>query len=159
MMDTERIAAALAEAGDNKTVTVDGMRYRYWFDPDPGTTINDFDCYGKTEIVRASDGVSRRPSSFDGSARIINRDRGWHTWWQPPTDIHADEIDNTLRLVCDIVEHGFRLVIVERLAGDDAYGCPIVTDYQSYGGIEPFPSDEDIRYHIESVLDFMAGGV
>lgn len=158
-MDTDKIADALVAAGSDTIVTVDGTRWRFRFDADEDTRINDFDCYGKIETVRSYDGRSTRPATFDGRARILSREYGWHTWWQPPTDI-SDSPDHTFRLLRDIWDYGFTRVVVERLAdNDDAYGRPVVLEYHGIGGIEPFPDDSDIRYYVWETLDTMSVGV
>jgi hypothetical protein len=69
-------------------------------------------------------------------------------WWQPPDDLRKGwvtyEHKATLRqAVQDILNYGYQVFVVELCKGVDAYGRPVVVDYGSLGGIEPFMSDED----------------
>lgn len=144
--------AAEMVAHREQPVTVDGETWRLRIDGDCDTSINDFDCYGKIETVRSYDGRSTRPAAFDGKARILDRTWGWHTWWQPPSDLTTDQIDEQFKFVEMIYREGFYLLIVEHINGTDAYGEPIVVDYTTLGAIDPDHDDSDL---VEYVVDMI----
>jgi hypothetical protein len=82
-------------------------------------------------------------------------------WWQPPsfdkwsiTQWYSDsEYRNTLRnQVREILDFGFRILILEVCSGEDAYGNPIVQDYATIGGVEPLISDETTEDYVYEML-------
>lgn len=106
---------------------------------DGGFTINDFDCYGRTEWVN-KDGLGRhtRPECMNGDARVIDTGRGAACWWQPPADVAAEYIPSILKEVLGIHQFGFQIYTLELLRGADVYGRDIVVEAVTIGGIEPF---------------------
>lgn len=120
-----------------------GRTLRLLITPDDGFTINEFDCYGRTEWVSKNWlGHHTRPESMDGQARVISSDYRSVCWWQPPADIAAEHISEILKSVRDIQEFGFQVWTLELLNGTDAYGRDVVVSYSTTGGIEPF-TDSD----------------
>ena len=117
--------------------------------PDENTLINDYeDCYGRIEPVVYSKytGYSKpRPNGFDGSAEIIRSHHNDPYWWQPPKDIIRDRkaMDITRNVLREILDFGMHCWVLEMCNGSDAYGNPIVHDYQSICGLEPLMSHED----------------
>jgi hypothetical protein len=147
---TELVAA-------ERVTLADGRLLRLCRDHDTDTSINDYDCYGRVEPVREQPHSYRdapRPEGFDGAAVKIIDAWGDRWWWQPTLELwgtpraewHADaerrrrEIDN----VRDLLTWGFGILRVELCQGTDAYGRPIVVDYATVGGIEPFGDDTDV---------------
>ncbi len=51
------------------------------------------------------------------------------------------------------MEYGFSVLLLELLSGEDAYGRPIVMDVASLGGIEPFPSGDDLAEIVRDLAD------
>lgn len=147
-MDIETALAELTEHGD--TVEHDGVTYRLGVEPDMDYTINDFDCYGRTERYSHDWRDWRdtsRPDDMDGNAEKIDFYDGW-IWWQPPSaecgtqrgEPGFDALRNTVR---EILRWGFESLILEQLDGDtDAYGCGVVRNYASISGVEPMASGE-----------------
>lgn len=126
-----------------------GFTLRFRQEPDEFTTMNDFDCYGRTEWSPNNryTGNTHRPDGFDGMAEKLVTDRGNTLWWQPPAGCKDDRrqwhTDKTYQramrqTVRDIVEYGFVSYVVELVNGTDAYGRPIVVDFACVGGVEPF---------------------
>lgn len=123
---------------------------RATIDYDYGTTINDFDCYGKVFPVSRNTWngrIAARPAECDGAAEIITFDRGESAWWQPPVFDKADrrywhtnpDYRRKLRSqVRDLLDFGFYVLRVELCRGTDVYGRPIVIDFSTLAGIEPF---------------------
>ena len=128
---------------DGDTVDLDDgrtLRLRVEFDQD--TTINDFDCYGKTERYCHDywrEGRTLRPDDFTGNAEKIQVDRGLWIWWEPPADgpkRGTPEFRQFRGTVTDLVSYGFVLVGLELCEGTDAYNRPVVVDVTWLGGVE-----------------------
>ena len=146
---------ALALANDETVKLSNGMTLRFRRTPDHDTTLNEFDCYGKTEWVPAGD--RSRPAGFDGMAEKIWSYNDW-CWWQPPADLrsgwHNYEHKNSLRTtVRNIVSFGFDIYWLELCHGTNAYGDPIVVEYTVMGGNEPLQSDDDVA---DTLIDMAA---
>jgi len=144
----------LADAGDKTIVEYAGARWRFRIEPDYDTSINDYDCYGRVAPVVSRYGQQQeRPDGFDGGAEILSWRGHERYWWQPYDVTDAVYRSATRQTVCDILEYGFLMLFVERLRDeDDAYGRPVVDDYSVVGGIEPFPSDDDLSDLISDVV-------
>lgn len=115
--------------------------------PDDDTRVGDFDCYGKVEHLWRTSGHTQRPNGFDGMAEKIHTGRDEY-WWQPPADLRSGWVGSEIRpqlrnLVRDILTYGFSVYKVELCRGTDAYNSPVVVDYATIGGIEPFGDDDD----------------
>lgn len=136
-------------------------------DYDHGTTINDFDCYGKVFPVSRNTWngrIAARPATCDGAAEIITFDRGETVWWQPPVFDKADrrywhtnpdyrrEVRNKVE---DLLVYGFYLLRVELCRGTDVYGRPIVIDFSTLGGLEPFIAPKDLALLIIEIASEM----
>lgn len=77
--------------GDRDTIQLDDTHeLRLRIEPDPESSINDGDCYGRTERY-CHDYHERapRPADMDGSARKIQVSRGEWIWWQPADDLRS----------------------------------------------------------------------
>src|SRR5690606_24725464 len=91
-------------------------------EPDEHTSINDFDCYGKSEFGTMNGYWQVRPDGMDGAASVIRYDRHGSLWWQPPADWASltPEVQTDLRhRVRELIEFGFRVGIIT------AYGTAI----------------------------------
>jgi hypothetical protein len=147
-MDTTELMVqelATADYGSESVVKMDDgrvIRCRVEIDDIPASEhINDADGWGKVseyayDYHRA--GNTPRPDGFDSNAEKIQVDRGAWMWWQPPTDVartdpHFAEVRQEVR---DLLEMGFRGVVLELCNGIDAYGRPIVTEVASLWGID-----------------------
>ena len=89
-VDVDAIVDAIVSSdrfeSDDETLTV-----RLTREHDPDVSLTDYDYWGKSEAARHNyNGYAPRPSDMDGSARIVWRDRGQATWWQPPADVVND---------------------------------------------------------------------
>ena len=159
------LAKALIDAGEGELVPAPwGGHVRYRLEPDETASLDDFDCYGKTQWSRRQDRdiwingdprVSVRPDGFDGAARILISDRSNDLWWQPPADWHtltADVQKQMIRLIDDILNFGFSTLVLEHCSGKNAYGSPIVVNYQTVGGIEPLADDAYLLTVVEDML-------
>ena len=133
---------------------------RLRFEPDQDYGINDYDSDGRIEWTRRNDYGAVRPSTMDGSARVIDTDYPYSLWWQPPgKEIIGDTPwdDATMRReesrVRDLVRFGFQGIILEVLQGEDAYRRPVVVGVASLWGIE---WDVDAVYLAGVVSDLAA---
>jgi hypothetical protein len=123
----------------------DGRCLRLRIEPDDLNPFEDFDCYGKLAQGRRHEDTGReiRPDGFDGNAEKLSM-RSGGIWWQPPSDgpkRGTDDFAELRRLVLDLDEFGMVSVKLEILDGKDAYGQPIVVNFASMGGIEPYPGE------------------
>lgn len=119
----------------------DGRTLRLRIEPDTDSSVNDYDCYGKTsqyayDYVR--DSHAPRPDGFDGNAEKIEVDRGYWVWWQPPKDIprSSEHFPKFRQNVIDLLQMGFMSVGLEVLDGTDAYNQSIVVETQWLGGVD-----------------------
>jgi len=149
---TLRLDDALAESltDDGDTVEHDGRTFRLRISHDCDATVNDFDCYGRTE--RYSHGYrdrdTQRPDDMDGNAEKLDFHDGW-IWWQPPArdagPQRAEPAFGELRArVLEIVRWGFTVVFLEELGAADAYGRAVVVNYACIGAVEPFTRGADL---------------
>lgn len=80
-------------------------------------------------------------------------------WWQPAEDLKHDPelVKATARIVRDLLEFGWQVVIVEVLdAESDAYGHLIVREVDSLGGVEwAAMTDEDRAGMVADILSMM----
>jgi hypothetical protein len=100
-----------------------------------------------------------RPDGFDGNAEKLSTSHGDRYWWQPPRGDYemtakrgSDEFNSFRQLVMDLVEWGYKGVVLELCDGADAYGRPVVSAVASLWGID---SLED-GYLAEVVKDLAA---
>ena len=145
--------------GDTETLP-DGRVLRLRFEPDQTHSVNDYESDGRIEWTRRNDYGAVRPSTMDGSARVIDTEWPYDLWWQPPgKEIIGDTPwdDDTMRReaarVADLVRYGFQGVILELCQGADAYGRPVVVGVASLWGIE---WDISADYLAEVVSDLAA---
>ena len=132
---------------DGKIELGDGEVLRFTELPDEDTRVGDYDCYGKVEHIWRGYGQSQRPNGFDGMAEKIHTGRD-EFWWQPPDDLRSgwatSETRSALRsVVRDILSYGFSIYKVEWCRGECVHGDPIIVDYATIGGVEPFADDDD----------------
>jgi hypothetical protein len=132
--------STLEDDGDTLTLD-DGRVLRLKIEVDQDASINDFDCYGRVnmERIRRNDyGHEMRPDGFTGNAEKLwyGNDGPW--WWEPPVDVkRSDPVFKSLRdNVRELLEFGFKGVILELLQGEDAYHRPIVVESASLWGID-----------------------
>lgn len=106
-------------------------------EPDPWTQLEDAgDIYGK--LIWSSE--RQRPPECDGSAVIINRERGSRLWWLPYRERHVVYNDPPLeRTVRRIAEDGFYMAILElKGPAQSLAGTHRVTlETVSVAGLEP----------------------
>lgn len=123
----------------------DGRQIRLKIEPDTDTTINHFDCYGKTSKIfdYYRERYSHRPDDMNGNAEKLQIGSGDWIWWQPPDPKETGapkrgtaEFAKMRQQVSDLLEFGFCGVILEVLDGRDAYHLPIVTDTASLWAID-----------------------
>lgn len=144
-MDTATIDLSdLAQDGDTLELA-DGRTLRVRVEPDQDHSVFDEEFWGEFEWVSRTNGYgyTERPDGFDGNAEILERDGASVLWWQPPRGDYAlsyprgtKEFAEFRRSVRDLLEYGFKGVILELLDGADAYGMPIVVEEQSLWGID-----------------------
>ena len=136
-----------------------GTTLRLREEPDNDTSLNDWDCYGKVEWLSGY-GSRNRPEHFNGMAEIMRTHRE-NYWWQPPSfdkqsiaQWYSDsEYRNSLRnQVREILDFGFRVLILEVCSGEDAYGNPIVKDYTTIGGVEPLIDDTTTEGYVYDMI-------
>lgn len=129
--------------------------------PDHHTEINDFDCYGKVSWCARNPYTghySPRPEGFDGMAEIVRTYNGEGAWWQPPADLRDTwnedtPLRNKLRTtVREILDYGFRALVLELLKGRDAYGNHIVVAYSNTNGIEPLMDRADVASVVSDMV-------
>lgn len=123
-----------------------GEYLRFTEEPDTGTWLGDFDCYGEVYHIWRG-GQSERPDGFDGMAEKIHTEYDSY-WWQPPADLkerwHDKELRNHLRdTVREILDYGFSIYKVEWCRGECVHGDPIIVEYATIGGVEPLADDDD----------------
>lgn len=141
---------------DGATAVIDGRTYRLVVTPDEGASINDYDCYGRFDYGIKSDGWSlRAPEDFDqerSELLSILNDVGF---WEPPAGFEdwPEPAQRALRhQVRDLVSFGFHVVTVERIDGTDAYGRPIVVDFDSVCGVDTTEPGE-LAYTAADLVD------
>lgn len=151
--DTEREAITTMTDDDDVTKLDDGRIVRLRIEPDSDASINDYDSDGRIEWTRGNSYGPVRPSDFTGRAQILDRNNGYHLWWEPYHDLTENQIRSERPRIRDLVEYGFCGYILELCDGTDAYGRPIVVDTASLWGIEPFA---DAAYTRELLGDLLA---
>lgn len=133
----------------------DGMTLRLRDEPDEFCTINEFsDCYGKVvfrDRNRYSGHGQNRPDDFDGRAEVV-RTFSDEFWWQPPSDVTKEHLPTLRNTVREILDWGFKTLVLEICEDTDAYGKSIVRDYTMLGGIEPMLDD---KYIMELLVDMV----
>src|SRR5665213_793852 len=122
-----------------------GQTLRLRVEVDEDYSINDYDSDGKTAWgTRDGDtGYERRPEGFTGAAEKLGiYDHGVSLWWQP-YDLKnmsirpgTPEWKQERARIRDLAEYGFKIVTLEVLEGEDAYGRPIVVKAASCGGVD-----------------------
>lgn len=151
----EQASEALDEDGATFDLG-DGRTLRLRVEPDDVNPFDEVDAYGKVEPVGrrlVERGFARRPDGFDGGACKLSYDRGEQVWWQPPRDVPADAMPALRRLVVDLLEHGWSVVIVELLADHvDAVGHRVVVETASLGAVD----DVTQPYLAEIVRDLLS---
>lgn len=134
-------------------------------DVGPLEQINGVDVYGRVGWGR-KDGYrsslyvgcqTKRPDGFDGRARVLLREGDLRLWWQPPATVPDGDLAHEAARVRDAVTYGFRVAFVELVDGRDAYGSPIVREFECLGALEwDWLDDESYRL---DVLEQLAGDV
>jgi hypothetical protein len=89
----------------------DDTRLTLIAEPDEDVSINDYDCYGRYELIDDRGRREPRPDGFDGAARKLwlpqNQGR---VWWQPPEGFHQlcpDDQRKTRDAIVDLIAFGF----------------------------------------------------
>lgn len=165
----------IADLVSNKSIELpNGTQLRYKLDNDDYTSIDDFpECYGNIVWVsHTHTHQHQRPEHFDGNAEMLYVGRGNSAcWWQPPLLDKAERqrwhTDSTWRktmrqTTIDIIEYGFYIMTLEVTKGTDAYGEPVVVDYTTIGGIEPYNTDSHLAELIYDMVqdldnDYLVG--
>lgn len=123
------------------------------------THINDYDCYGRIEW----DHGGRRPAGFDGSARVMMRDRSSRLWWQPYREgrLVYDE-PSSRQIVMDLLIFGFTLMSLQ-LWGPafDVLGVRhhVLVEEAVMGGVEPTPDTDAITSICSDLLADLQGRI
>jgi hypothetical protein len=145
---------------DGNTIELtDGRRLRMRIEVDQDASINDYEADGRVEWTRDNSYGSQRPADFTGRARNLDHSFGSTLWWEIPApemigDVWTDaEMRSQEARIRKLVEYGFSVVTLELLDGADAYGRPVVTQYQRLGGIDSVDNGE---YLTELVRDLLA---
>ena len=161
-MDVRELAEELAAS---EVVTLDdGRVVRLKIEHDGATNVNHFDCYGRVEYGRVDryTGWEVRPPTFDGTAVKMSVGRHESLWWMPylPTKedrrrwaTDADLRRRECRFMADLLEMGFAMYVIEVLGGSDAYGRPIVEDYDILAGCDSWDASD----HVDYLADMLAG--
>lgn len=129
---------------DGDVIDIGGGRsLRLRLEVDEGYSINDYDSDGKVAWGRKGqyDDREQRPEGFDGSAEKLGiYDHGVSLWWQPMKGLSIKRGTPEWRAersrIRDLAEYGFKVVILELLEGEDAYGRPIVIKSEATGGCD-----------------------
>ena len=141
---------------DGAIAVIDGRTYRLVVTPDDGAAINDYDCYGRVDLGILSGWANvRAPEHFDQERTerlaILND----VAFWEPPEGFEdwPEPARRALRhQVADLVSFGFHVVTVERIDGTDAYGKPIVVDFDCVGGVDTTEPGE-LAYTAAELVD------
>lgn len=145
MTTRDEITRALTDDGDTLELP-DGRTLRVRTEPDDMTIMDEQGegmwC-GRLEWVRANRDYwparYSRPDGFDGAAEIIRREDGEALWWDVPTDLRGDanreNRDAVRREITELLNCGYRVVVLELCNGEDAYGRPIVESFASVGAV------------------------
>ena len=158
MNENERNAILDALDGDQTKIDVDGVLWRLRIETDEDTSINDEDTYGKVEYVVCDRNTGRplpRPKGFTGRARKLTTYRGDAFWWEPPywegQDWDAETWCKETQHVRDLMTWGFKVAILERCQGKDAYRRPIVTHFHALAGVDTI-DPEYLRQTVDELL-------
>jgi hypothetical protein len=156
--DLKETLATLRDDGDTADLE-DGRTLRLRIEPDEDYSINDYDSDGKVAWGIRDDMGGRRPDGFDGSAEKLGiYDHGSALWWQPyKPDVLAlkksdpDAFRKERLRIRDLVEYGFKGIILELCQGEDAYGKPIVIKSASTWGVDELYPEllEDLAGELE----------
>lgn len=128
--------------GDTAEADVDGadLMVRVRLEHDPDTTLDDYDemIYGRLAYIQ-NNYMPQRPDGFDGRARKLWTG-GDVYWWQPPSDLEAEQLGALADVVTSILEYGFTGVWAEvygtaRDAYSREYQVEMATAYM--GGFDP----------------------
>jgi len=146
MWEAFRLGDVIDALIDSGAVEGGGRMLRLTHEPDDMSIMDeqgDGVWCGRLEWGRRSSctGHNLRPDGFDGGAEIIYTDGRDSLWWQVPADVKrgSDSYRSLRRVITDILEHGYQVVVVELCAGFNAYGDPVVREFASLGCVEPFP--------------------
>jgi hypothetical protein len=147
----ENLDVIARELVDGDSVDLpDGRSIRLRLQQDEFASFADWpDCYGRVEYAATNrmTGYKDRPEWADGAARKIWAGNDCF-WWQPPADIisNREQVGGYGRMIHELLIYGWQDVIVEILdEGTDAYGSPVVREYNSIGGVEWHMMNEDDR--------------
>ena len=140
---------------DGAIAVIDGRTYRLVVTPDDGASINDYDCYGRVSMGILSGWANlRAPEDFDQERTerlaILND----VAFWEPPEGFEdwPEPARRALRHhVGNLVSFGFHVVTVERIDGTDAYGKPIVVDFECVCGVDTLDRDE-LAYTVDGLV-------
>ena len=139
MTETRLDLSSLQDDGDTLTLE-DGRVLRLKIEVDQDASINDYEGDGRIEWTRDDcDWVPRRthrPADFSGRSRIIKRDDGYSLWWEPYSELTEDQIRKEEPRIRELVEYGFKGVILELCQGTDFYEQYVVQNVASLWGID-----------------------
>ena len=158
----QEMAAEMAEVayGAPGIAEFHGATYRAKIGPDEYRNImdgDDGDWFGALAWAETDQrtGHHTRPDGFDGGAVKLRVGRSYDAvWWQPPADIAKDpgHVATMRATIMALIEYGYSVVTVERLAGTDAYGRGIVVAVESMGGVEAMASTDYLADVIGELL-------
>lgn len=143
--------STLTNDGDTLELA-DGRTLRLRFEPDPDSSINDYDSDGRVEWTRNNDYGAVRPDGFTGRARILEKHLGSSLWWEPYEDLTEDQIRSEEFRIHQLVEYGFNVVFLELCDGEDAFGRPVVKEYETLGMVEWDASGAYLKDILEGML-------
>jgi hypothetical protein len=145
---TERTdLSQLSDDGDVMKLD-DGRMLRLRIEVDQDASINDYESDGKAEWTSNDtwNGHSTRPEGYTGRARIITRESRGSLWWEPYPDMTDEQVKAELPRIKDLMDYGFKGVILELCDGYDAYTRPIVVAVASLWGVDLNGNDNYIAF-------------
>jgi hypothetical protein len=133
----------------------DGYFLSLIVEPDDINPFDCFDCYGR---IAWAPSQSSRPDGFDGSAEVIDRDRGNVLWWQPYREgkkVYNSPKDR--RQVMDLLEYGLKFATLTLYGPANSVVGSHTVDIDSVcvGGLEPLEDPKD--YAADLLSDIIHG--
>ena len=147
---------------DGDTFDHGGHTYRVRIEPDECSSILDEQgegvwC-GRIEWGRqnVNTGRDERPADFTGGAERLHYGRSYDSiWWEVPADLRGDANregrDATRRSIVDLLEYGYSIVSLERLAMCDL-GHTHIDAVESLGMVEAMADDAYLRTILGDLL-------
>jgi hypothetical protein len=134
---------------------LDGYFLSLTVEPDDINPFDFFDCYGK--ITWASS-QSSRPDGFDGSAEIVDRNRGSVLWWQPCREgekVYNSPKDRQRVMAC--LQYGLKVATLTLYGpANSVVGRHIVgINSACVGALEPLDNPRD--YAADLLIDIIHG--